>query len=351
MSFVFACATIKVFNVKDNLKYKKRGVLTATDSSVLVWDQSTSFVKGFKRITGLAILLCAFLFNVENINAMGVKVRFWTTNRDFIEITDSCRVWVFSRDSAPINRTELIQAEGSFILNKELTKDLIFEVKDHLDEIHQVSLLHDPRRTSEVYLNIGKSEYTFFPGWQPHPFFPTKDKYFIEIDYWKLKSLYPTTSVEENLDMVSEKLKSVGFNAYGRLKYQDVYQFDTTKNIRAAIEELHSLEYLFIAPLVYDGPYVPVYFLNYAHVLFDDALDASVIEDILNELEGVQTIYSNNHNRPVSWSEFSKGQAYQVFFKPEAVISLEFLKELEQLAIKEGVLSLRTDIGKQRVED
>ena len=334
-----------------SLKNKKRSLLTLTDSSVLVLETNTSFVNVLKRITGLAIFLCTFLLNVENINAMELKVRYWTTNRDFTEITDSCRVWVFSRDSTPMNRTELIRAEGSFILNKELTRDLTFEIKDHLDEIHQVSLLHDPRRTSEVYLNIGKSEYTFFPGWQPHPFFPTKDKYFIEIDYWKLKSLYPTTSVEENLDMVSEKLKSVGFNAYGLLKYQDVYQFDTTKNIRAAIEELHNLEYLFIAPLVYDGPYVPVYFLNYAHVLFDDALDASVIEDILNELEGVQTIYSNNHNRPVSWSEFSKGQAYQVFFKPEAVISLEFLKELEQLAKKEEVFSIRISIGAPIVED
>lgn len=337
---------IKVFNMKDNLKHKKRGVLTATDSSVLVCEQNTSFVKGFKRITGLAILLCAFLLNVETINAMELKVRYWTTNRDFTEITDSCRVWVLSSDSTSINRTELIQVEGSFILNKELTKDLTFEVKDHLDDIHQVRLFHEPRRTSEVYLNIGKSEYTFFPVPQPRPFFPTMDKYYIEINFRKLNLLYPTTSVEENLDMVTEKLKSVGFNAY-HLEYQNIFEFDTTKNIRSAIEELHNLEYLFIAPF-YDAPF---YFTNDVYVLFDDAIDSSMIETLLNELEGVQTIYSNNQNRCVVWSKFSMGKAYQVYFKPEAVISLDFLKQLEQLAKKEEVLSIRISIGAPRVLD
>ena len=303
-------------------------------------------IKVLKRITGWAILLCTFLLNVENVNAMEVKVRYWTTNRDFTEITDSCRVWVLSSDSTSMNRTELIRAEGSFILNKELTRALTFEIKDHLDEIHQVRLFHVPRRTSEVYLDIGKSEYTFFPVPQPRPFFPTKDKYFIEINFRKLKSLYPTTSIEENLSMVKEKLKSVGFDAY-HLKYQNICQFDTTKNIRSAIEELHNLEYLFIAPF-YDAPF---YFVNDVYVLFDDALDSSLIETLLNGLEGVQTIYSNNQNRSVVWSKFSMGKAYQVYFKPEAVISLDFLKQLEQLAKKEEVFSIRISIGAPIVED
>lgn len=331
--------------MKDNLKYKERDVLTATDNSVLVLEPNTSFVNVLKRITGLAIFLCTFLLNVENINAMEVKVRYWTTNRDFTEITDSCRVWVFSRDSTPMNRTELSQAEGSFILNKELTRDLTFEIKDHLDEIHQVSLLHDPRRTREVYLDIGKSEFTCF-SYQPKPFFPTMDKYYIEINFRKLKSLYPDTSVEENLSVVKERLRSVGFKTYGRLKYQNICQFDTTKNIRAAIEELHNLEYLFIAPL-YDAP---AYFMNYTYVLFDNALDESMIKDMLN-LGGVQSINPADYIKGVLWSKFSKDKAYKVFFKPEAFISLEFLKELEQLAKKEGVLSIWMSVGELIVED
>lgn len=333
------------------LKLSNEDVQSAAASSVFIFEANRAFVKVFKGITGFVILLCTFLFHTENVNAMEVKVRYWTTNMEFTEITDSCRVWVISGDSSPITRTELIQVEGSFILNKELTKDLTFEVKDHLDSIHQVRLFHDPRRTSEVYLDIGKSEYTFFPVPQPRPFFLTKDKYFIEIDFRKLKSLYPTTSIEENLDMVTKKLKSVGFNAYGHLKYQDVYQFDTTKNIRSAIEELLNLEYLFIAPLLNDRPKYS-YFVNYVDILFDDSLDASMIEDMLN-LGGVQSIYPADHStrKHVVWYKFNIGKAYQVFFKPEAVISLEFLKELEQLAKKEGVLSIRNNVGSPRVED
>jgi len=338
--------------MKDNLKYKERDVLTATDNSVLVLEPNTSFVNVLKRITGLAILLCTFLFHTENINAMEIKVRYWKTNMDFTEITDSCRVWVFSRDSTPMNRTELIQVEGSFILNKELTKDLTFEVKDHLDSIYQIRLLHVPKGASEVYLEIGKSEFTFYPIYQPRPFFPIEDKVFIQIIDTKMKTLYPNASIEENQTRVSKKLRSLGFKyrRYPREGY-GVYEFDTTKNIRAAIEELLELDYIHVAPMVafeHKGGRNSSYLLNRVDVLCNDTLSTSMIKDKLN-LEGVLSIYPSNRKLNVVWRKFDTGKAYQIFFKPEAVISLEFLKELEQLATKEGILSIKTQIGRSDV--
>src|SRR5690554_8115184 len=91
MSFVFLGIIIKVFKMKDNLKYKERDVLTATDNSVLVLEPNTSFVNVLKRITGLAILLCTFLFHTENIIALRFKLGYWKTKLNLIELRNLCR--------------------------------------------------------------------------------------------------------------------------------------------------------------------------------------------------------------------------------------------------------------------
>lgn len=57
------------------LKLSNGDVQSAAASSVFIFEANRAFVKVFKRITGLAILLCTFLLNMETINAQDTIVK------------------------------------------------------------------------------------------------------------------------------------------------------------------------------------------------------------------------------------------------------------------------------------
>lgn len=305
--------------------------------------------KGPANKTLVFLLSCIALLVSHVSHGMKIKVHYWPDNANYIEITDSCKIWTVSQAGT---KTVLSRVGGVFSIDKDSVAHLSFRIEDHKGKVHERTVRAIAKDQQEIVFEVGASEYVFFPLYQARPFYPVRDKLYLSLDAKKLEKKYPGMEYSKAVSKVKAELKSAGVSQIDPYSY-DVFQIDPVKTYDAVIAELLQMDAGFMAPLVSfqkKNMWNISYLGDGVDILVSDSLSDAEINKLL-QMTGVSQFAEVPRKANFLWDTYTKGRAYKVVFSQQAVLSLDMLKQLEQLSKSKHILSIRTTIGSPPIED
>jgi hypothetical protein len=311
----------------------------------------TSFTNSFPRRFGRLLMVLGMLWINSNqifANVMKIKVNYWADNFKSIDVTDQCKVWVVNKSTDEKVKLEL--NSGAFIFDGNAYRTVYFLIEDQLKREHIIHACVPDDQQTELRLEIGTGDYQFYPLGQPRPFYPILDKIYLTLDKSKVQKRYPNLSSEDAEIRISEDLRKIGLSKTIPYGY-NIYKINETLDRSKVIDQLLELKVADIASSIYkcvDKPVFSVAFhLNEVDVLLNNSLSDKSVFSLLR-IEGVTEVTKESTD---NWSNYPTAKTFRLRFDQKAMLSYDFLKQLEKLMHNNDILAIRTRIGRPTILD